>query len=128
MIKPFSFEELCARIASLTRRKYQMKNPEVKIGKISMNTAIREVRDGSGEIMHLTPGEYSILEMLVLNRGRVLTLDQLMDAVHNCDASPGPNVVKVMICNLRKCLAQSGEEDLIRTRRGVGYYITRDSH
>ena len=122
MIKPFSFDELCARIATLIRRRYDAKNPLIVIGNLLLNTAIREVRCGENEIP-LTPGEYAILEFLALNRGRTISVEQLLDASHGSDASPSENVVQVMVCNLRKKLAVAGENDAVKTRRGYGYYI-----
>lgn len=123
MIKPFSFDELCARINTLVRRRYDVRNPEVKVGKLIVNTATREVRRGEEGAIHMTPGEYAILEFLVLNRGRVMTTEQLLDSVHDSDAYPGANVIQVMVCNLRKKLAVDGEESIIKTRRGYGYYV-----
>lgn len=122
MIKPFSFDELCARIASLVRRKYSKKNPVIHIGHLSINTATRTIT-AHGNPIHVTPGEYAIMEALALNRGRVMSLEQLVDAVHDSDACPGPNVIQVMICNLRKRLVPSGIETVIHTRRGAGYFI-----
>ena len=122
MIKPFSFDELCARISTLVRRRYQTKNPEVLVGPLTLNTATRTVRR-SGKLLELTPGEYSILEYFVLNRGRVLSKEQLVDAVHDSDSYPGTNVIEVMICNLRKKIGQKGKEQIIKTRRGHGYFI-----
>ncbi len=122
MVKPFSFDELCARIASLVRRKYQHKNPVIDLGPAAVNTATREIT-ANGTPVHATPSEYSIMEALSLNRGRVLSIDQLMDAVHDSEACPSPNVIQVMVCNLRKRLAPGGAEDVIKTRRGAGYYI-----
>ena len=122
MIKPFSFDELCARIGTLVRRRYEAKNPQVVIGGLTLNTAIREARRGK-TVIPLTPGEYTILEFLALNRGRVINAEQLIEASHSSDATPSENVVQVMVCNLRKKLAAAGEGEAVKTRRGYGYYI-----
>jgi DNA-binding response OmpR family regulator len=122
MIKPFSFDELCARIATLVRRRYDAKNPQTVIGGLTLNTAIREARCGVDAIP-LTPGEYAILECLVLNRGCTISVEQLIDASYSSDATPSENVIQVMVCNLRKKLATAGEADVVKTRRGYGYYI-----
>ena len=122
MIKPFSFDELCARIATLIRRRYDTKNPLVEIGELTLNTAIREVRCGSDTIL-LTPGAYAILEFLALNRGRTFSAEQLLDTSHKSDATPNENVVQVMVCNLRKKLGDAGQKYIVRTRRGYGYYV-----
>ena len=122
MIKPFSFDELCARIGTLVRRRYDTKNPQVVVDGLTINTAIREVRRGT-KAVPLTPGEYSILECLVLNKGRTISAEQLLDASHGSDATPGENLIQVMVCNLRKKLAAAGEAEIVKTRRGYGYYI-----
>ncbi len=122
LVKPFSFDELCARVAGLVRRKYARKNPVIQLGELTLNTALREL-SCRGRVIHATPAEYAILEALAFNRGRVLTPEQLLDAVHDSEACPGRNVIQVMICNLRKRLAEDGAGDIIRTRRGTGYYV-----
>ncbi len=122
MVKPFSLDELCARLGTLVRRRYQTKNPEVVCGSITVNTAAREVLR-RGKPVNLTPGEYAILEYLVLNRGRVLSKEQILDAVHDGDSFASTNVVEVMTCTLRKKIKVSGEASVIKTRRGFGYYI-----
>ena len=122
MVKPFSFDELCARIQSLTRRRYGEKNPGITIGGLVLNTAARAVsRDGHR--VNLTPAEYCMFEHLALNRGRVLSKEQLLDAAHDSDSSPGPNVVEVIICTLRKKIGCDGGDAIIETRRGHGYCI-----
>ncbi len=122
MIKPFSFDELCARIGTLIRRRYDVKSPLIEIRGITIDMAIREARHGM-TALPLTPGEYAILEYLVLNRGRVVSAEQLIAGAHGSDAAPGENLVQVMVCNLRKKLAASGVDELVKTRRGYGYYI-----
>ena len=122
MVKPFSFDELCARIGTLVRRRYDAKNPQIEIGPLTLDTACREARQGVTPIS-LTPGEYAILEFLALNRGRVISTDQLIEVSRGSDKSPSENVVQVMVCNLRRKLTVGGADDIIKTRRGYGYYI-----
>jgi two-component system copper resistance phosphate regulon response regulator CusR len=122
MVKPFSFEELCARIQTLVRRRHHAKNPEVSVGPITINTAARSVRR-DGDDVNLTPAEYALLECLVLHRGRVLSKERLLEEIHNSDSFAGVNVIEVMICNLRKKLGVPGEEPVVKTRRGFGYLI-----
>lgn len=122
LVKPFSFDELCARINTLLRRKHETKNPVLTIGSFTLNTATKLVlRDG--EPIHLTPAEYGIVEYLALNRGRVISKEQLLDAMHDSDTFTGTNLVEVMVCTLRRKLAVNGEESFIQTRRGYGYII-----
>lgn len=122
MIKPFSFEELSARIGTLVRRRHECKNPSISLRSLTLNTATRGVV-GKGGRIHLTAGEYAILEHLVMNRGRVVSKDQLLEALHDSDACPGANVIEVMVCTLRKKLSAGGEEAAIETCRGYGYLV-----
>jgi DNA-binding response OmpR family regulator len=122
MVKPFSFDELCARIDALIRRRYEAKNPAITIGPVSLDTAAKHVyRDGQPVL--LTPGEYAVLETLALNRGRVLSKEQLLDAIHDSDSYAGINVIEVMVCNLRKKTGGNGNAPVVKTRRGYGYYV-----
>jgi DNA-binding response OmpR family regulator len=126
MVKPFSFEELIARIQTLVRRKYVSKSPEISVKDVTVNTAKKEVQR-NGNVVVLTPGEYAILEHLILNRGRVLSKDQLLDAVHDSESYASRNVVEVLVCNLRKKLGKNGEPSIIKTRRGYGYLIDQSA-
>ena len=123
MVKPFSLDELFARLAALIRRRYQMKSPKLALGALTINTATRQVTC-CGMPVHLTPGEYAILEYLVLNRGRVVSKEHILDAVHDSDSTPGSDVIEVMICTLRKKIAISGGRSIIKTQRGYGYTIS----
>jgi len=122
MVKPFSFDELCARIQTLVRRRYGEKNPAIALGGLELNTAAR-VLSRDGQHLGLTPAEYRLFERLALSRGCVLSKEQLIDALHDSDSCPGPNVIEVLICTLRKKLGDDGGESLIKTRRGYGYCI-----
>ncbi len=122
LVKPFSFDELCARIQSLVRRKYGEKNPELVIGGLTLNTAAR-VLSRAGQPLNLTPAEYGVFERLALSRGRVLSKDQLIEALHDSESYPGPNVIEVLICTLRKKIGGEDGESVIQTRRGYGYCI-----
>jgi len=122
LIKPFSFDELCARLEALARRKHGAKNPEIAVGEFVLNTAVRALsRDGRA--INLTPAEYAIFERLTLCRGRVLSKEQLIDAIHDSDSCPGPNVIEVLICTLRKKIGYHSAAPIIHTRRGHGYFI-----
>ena len=122
LVKPFSFDELCARIQTLTRRQYGEKNPEIAVGGLLLNTAARTVAR-NGATVNLTPAEYSIFEHLALKRGRVLSKEQLIAAIHDSDSFPMPNVVEVLVCTLRKKLGCDPANPIITTRRGHGYCI-----
>ena len=122
MVKPFSFDELCARIQTLVRRRYGEKNPEIAVGPLVLNTAARSVsRDG--QRVNLTAAEYCIFEQLAMARGRVFSKEQLLDAIHDGESCPGVNVVEVLVCTLRKKIDVEGGESVVQTRRGYGYCI-----
>ncbi len=122
MVKPFSFDELCARIQTLVRRRYGEKNPEVVVGAVVLNTAARTV-SRAGRRVPLTAAEYSIFEHLALSRGRVFSKEQLIDAIHDGEACTGANVIEVLVCTLRKKIHAEGADSIIETRRGHGYCI-----
>lgn len=122
LVKPFSFEELCARLQALARREYGSKNPRLRIGPLEIDTSGRLVfRDG--EVLSLTPSEYSLLELLAYRRGRVASQDQILEHLYRSDREVTSNVVEVLISGLRKKLQHEGEPPLIKTRRGFGYVI-----
>lgn len=122
MIKPFSFDELCARINTLIRREYKAKSPRLVLGPVTLNTAARLVeRDGAPVV--LTAGEYAILECLALNRGKVISKEKLLAAIHDSDSYAGPNVVEVLVCHLRKKIGSEGKHSIVQTRRGYGYIV-----
>ena len=122
LVKPFAFDELRARLDSLTRRRYQRKNPEIELGPLTINTAKREVLR-QGAAVSLTHSEYAVLENLALNRGRVRSKDQLLEAVRDGDSLAESNVVEVIVCMLRKKIGSDNGEPVVKTRRGYGYYV-----
>ncbi|MCB1130187.1 MAG: response regulator transcription factor [Verrucomicrobiae bacterium] len=122
MVKPFAFEELCARIATLIRRRHDEKSPVIEIGSIRLNTAAKSVEAGGGALA-LTPAEYSVFEALALQRGMVISKEKLLQEIHDSDSFAGTNVVEVLVCHLRKKLAAAGARGILHTRRGYGYVI-----
>jgi DNA-binding response OmpR family regulator len=122
LVKPFSFDELCARLQALVRRSYQAKNPRIRIGALEINTAARRVAYASREVK-LTPREYSVLEFLVLRAGEVVSRRALWDHLYSFDSDAASNVVDVLVYSLRKKLDPRSPQGLIKTRRGEGYVI-----
>jgi DNA-binding response OmpR family regulator len=122
LVKPFSFDELCARIQALVRRRHHAKNPVVRAGSLDIDTARRQVSRG-GLALHLTPSEYALLEFLVRQRGRVFSQEQLIEHLHRSDSEVSSNVVQVLISGLRKKIHTPGEPPILRTRRGFGYVV-----
>lgn len=124
LAKPFSFDELVARIQALVRRKYGSKSAEIRIGDLVVNTGGRRaLRDGQEVV--LTGREYALLEYLALRRGQVVSRQQIEEAIYDGrHESLASNAVDSAICVLRKKIDAAGQSSLIQTRRGVGYVLT----
>lgn len=122
--KPFAFEELLARLRALLRRgQLPFREPLVTIGDLTIDFASHSV-SRAGEPIPLTPTEFAVLELLVRNRGHVLTRDQLLERAWGAEADPQGNVVELYIHYLRRKLDHlASGEPLIRTVRGAGYLI-----
>ena len=122
LVKPFAFEELCARLQALVRRRHQAKNPIIQLGSLELDAARRQVSRG-GDVLHLTPSEYALLEFLAYQRGRVFSKEQLVEHLHRSDSDVSSNVVEVLVSGLRKKIHVKGEPPILRTRRGFGYLV-----
>lgn len=125
LAKPFSLSELLARIRALLRRGNEA-NPLIECGDVTLDTVSRVVLK-KGEAVDLTTKEFSILEFLMHNRGRVISRFVLAEHVwgENFDPFTMSNVVNVHIKNLRKKLQADGSESLVKTVRGAGYTIDK---
>ena len=125
LAKPFSLSELLARIRALLRRGNEA-NPLIECGDVTLDTVSRVVLK-KGEAVDLTTKEFSILEFLMHNRGRVISRFVLAEHVwgENFDTFTMSNVVNVHIKNLRKKLQADGSENLVKTVRGAGYTIDK---
>jgi len=120
LIKPFAFGELLARVRALLRRPPK-KDPEVFTSQdISIDNATLQVKKGS-EILNLTLKEYSVLEYLLRNKGKVLNREQLIDHCWDFAYDSFSNIVDVYIKRLRKKLDNKNGEKYIQTIRGLGY-------
>lgn len=122
LVKPFAFEELCARIQALVRRRHATKNPSIRLGSIEIDVARRQVSRG-GSALHLTPSEYALLELLAYQRGRVFSQEQLVDHLRRSESEVSSNVIEVLVSGLRKKIHAHGEPPILRTRRGFGYFV-----
>ncbi len=120
--KPFAFEELLARVEALIRRPKSVAPPVLRVGDLQIDTGSREVRRGS-ESIELTPKEYTVLEYLARNEGRVMPRTLITEYVWGYHFDPGTNIVDVVINRLRKKVDHAFETRLIHTIRGVGYVI-----
>lgn len=120
--KPFSMEELIARVRALLRRPRESLPLEIKTSSITLNTTNKKVFFHGTEIK-LTLKEYSILEYLMRNKGMVMSRDQILDHVWDFATNAFSNIVDVHITNLRKKLEKNGAPNVLETIRGIGFTI-----
>ncbi|MFT4398642.1 response regulator transcription factor [Bacillus sp. SW14] len=121
MIKPFSFEELLARIYARIRDHFPNLFEEVALGPFRIDDRRREIRYQE-EVLKLSVTEYELLKLLVLNHGLVLSKARILDKVWGYDFYGEENIVEVYIRSLREKLNDKKHE-VIRTVRGAGYRV-----
>ncbi len=122
IVKPFSFEELIARINSVLRRPAESKPVVLKAGSLEMDVATRTVRV-DGEEADLTLKEFSLLECFMREPNIVLTREKLFDHVWDFNLLSWSNVLDVHMKNLRKKLSTKHNDTYFETVRGVGYKL-----
>lgn len=121
LVKPFSLEELCARLRVLTRGS-QTAASVIRVGDLSLDRSTRRVERGGEEIL-LSAKEFALLEYLMVNKGRVLSREKIENHVWNFDYEGGTNLVDVYISYLRKKIDGNRPQKLLRTVRGAGYTL-----
>jgi two-component system KDP operon response regulator KdpE len=123
--KPFAPGELVARVnAALRRARRDVAEPRIEAGAVTIDIAAHAVWAGEQEI-HLTPIEFSLLRVLALNRGLLLTHRQLLSEVWGPEYADATPVLRTHIANLRAKLASAGADTrLIRTEAGIGYRMS----
>lgn len=126
LVKPFSFDELMARVRALLRRQNDTKENILTLADLSMDVAEHKVTRG-GQAIILTSKEYALLEYLLRNTGRMVTRSQIMDHVWNYDFDYESNIVDVYIRYLRGKIDRDFEPKLIRTIRGYGYVMREEN-
>jgi two-component system OmpR family response regulator len=123
LTKPFAFSELLARVQALMRRSSGLSEPtRLTYGDLSMNLLTREVTRG-GRRIELQRLEFSLLEYLMRNAGRVVSKTMIMEHVWDYNFDPQTNVVESRICRLRDKIDRGFDKKLIQTVRGVGYAL-----
>ncbi|NUP89994.1 MAG: response regulator transcription factor [Candidatus Sumerlaeia bacterium] len=122
LTKPFAFAELLARLRALIRRSHGVTGNSLTIEDLHIDLDARSVRR-AGEPVQLTATEYSLLEYLALNRGRVITRTELAEHLWSHDWEKMSNVLDVHIANLRRKIDRGHERRLVTTSRGSGYLI-----
>ncbi|NLW20741.1 MAG: response regulator transcription factor [Clostridiales bacterium] len=123
--KPFSIEELLARIRSALRKQKRQEEQQLRFGPLVMDIP-RHTVTVSGEGLELTGREFSLLQALMENEGIVLSRETLMDRVWGYDYVGETNLVDVYIRYLRAKIAERTDRRLIQTVRGVGYVLREE--
>lgn len=122
LTKPFAMAELVARVRALTRRSGAYAPDVLEMGDTRLNRASYELCCGEAAV-RLSKKEFQLMEMLLLNRGRLLSTEQLMERIWGYDSEAEINVVWVYISYLRKKLTQIGSTLQIAAVRGRGYML-----
>ena len=126
LVKPFSVEELLARIRAMTRTAFGVSDSLLSVGDLTMDTAAKIVKRGGKEIP-LSAKEYALLEYLMHNVGIVLSREKIENHIWNFDYEGGTNVVDVYIRYLRKKIDEGYDKKLIHTVRGRGYVLREEA-
>ena len=123
VVKPTDLDELAARLRALVRRSKGEPAPVLQIGQVVLDPAARMVtRDG--QAMDLPPREFTLLQELMLNAGRVLSREQLEERMYRWGDEVESNAVEVHVHHLRRKLGT----EVVKTIRGVGYMMPRGEH
>lgn len=122
VVKPFSIEELLARIRAHLRRNQPQDAEMLIFEDLTLSRKTREVKRGSRSI-ELTAKEYDLLDYLMTNSKQVLTRDRILEEVWGYDFMGDSNIIEVYVRYLRLKLEAEGEKRLIQTVRGVGYVL-----
>ena len=122
LVKPFAMEELVARLNALCRRQESYTVSNITYGSYVLEASTYCLAYGE-QIVELRPREYKLLELLLRNKGQVMPRTVLQDRIWGIDSDVTENNLDVHIRLLRKKIASLNNEDLIKTIRGVGYYV-----
>ncbi len=123
LTKPFAFAELLARVHALLRRSRGSAEPRtLALGDLTMDVVSRRV-ERAGRTIELRPREFSLLEYLMRNAGRVVSKTMILSHVWDYNFDPGTNVVDVLVHRLRERIDKDFDVKLIHTVRGVGYVL-----
>jgi two-component system response regulator MprA len=122
MVKPFSLDELLARLRALLRRAQPSRPKVMTFQDLSLDTGTRLAHRG-GRVISLTAKEYELLELFMRHPRQVLTRDLIYDHVWSYDFGGESNIIEVYIRYLRQKLEINGETRLLHTVRGMGYVL-----
>lgn len=122
LAKPFSFQELLARLRAITRRPAVEPRTVLSAADLELDTVRHEVRR-AGRPIELSAKEFALLELLLRKKGAVVTRSMILDRIWDLDYDGGSNLVEVYINYLRRKVDQDFEPKLIQTVRGSGYVL-----
>ncbi len=122
VVKPFSVEELLARLRASLRRTQEENTDVLQFSDLKLNRSTREIYR-SDRLIELTAKEFDLLDYLISHPRQVLTRDQILERVWGYDFMGDSNIIEVYIRYLRLKLEAEGEKRLIQTVRGVGYVL-----
>jgi two-component system copper resistance phosphate regulon response regulator CusR len=127
LVKPFSFQELLARINALNRRNRDaIVNPVLKILDLELDSVAKKVRRNNRDI-NLTPTEFKILELLLSHIGNVFDRILIAEKIWGFSFNSGTNLIDVHINSLRKKIDKDFSTKLIHTKKGFGYVLSEES-
>ena len=122
LTKPFSLDELLARLRAITRRGRAGGEPLLRLGDLGLDPASREVHRGDRKLS-LSRTEFKLLELFLRRKGRVLAREAIIDAVWGYGSDVEANTLDVLVSQLRRKVDGKQDERLIHTERGVGYCL-----
>jgi DNA-binding response OmpR family regulator len=122
LTKPFAMKELLARIRAMTRRQTDTTDNTLSFGNISLDRSTYMLAGPSGSFK-LSGKEFQMLEMLMVNPGQIISVEQFMEKIWGYDSDTENNVVWVYLSYLRKKLTSIDADVSIKANRGVGYSI-----
>ncbi|MFT4548126.1 MAG: two-component system response regulator MprA [Pseudoalteromonas tetraodonis] len=122
LVKPFSLDELSARVRALVRRTHGQHDPVIRVGDLEIDTRTRSAKR-AGAHLDLTAKEYALLELLAHRVGEIVARGDIWEQLYDFNQDVGSNVVDVFIAYLRKKTEAGGRPRLIHTRRGEGYVL-----
>jgi two-component system copper resistance phosphate regulon response regulator CusR len=126
LVKPFSFQELLARIKALNRRNHEaIINPVLILADLELDSITRKVKRNEKKI-NLTATEYKILELLLSNKGKVFDRFLIAEKIWGFSFNSGTNVIDVHINSLRKKIDKDFDKKLIHTKKGFGYSLSEE--
>jgi two-component system copper resistance phosphate regulon response regulator CusR len=122
LVKPFSFDELLARLHALSRRPQEAQPSVLSHGGLQLDPRAHQVTV-DGQSLALTPREFATLALLLRHRGRTFSRNEILERTAGSDSTASDRSVEVLVFGLRRKLAAVGLEQLVETRRGAGYLI-----